>query len=209
MPPPWRRARRSAIMRARYGEDCGQRSRRAVAYGEERPVGGVAVSSHPAGHMLGGAQVELRFGAPASSSPATTSGGPTRPAGPLSLSAATSSSPRRPSACRCSATSRAPRGRRGCSPRCRAFPDRAHLLGVYALGKCQRMIALLRQAGYDAADLSAWRPGRTLRPLSRGRHRRSATSPDGGPAQGACRRARDVPALGDLPIAGRGASAIR
>ncbi|MCG8357017.1 MAG: ligase-associated DNA damage response exonuclease, partial [Kiloniellales bacterium] len=29
------------------------------------------------------------------------------------------------------------------------FPDRAHLVGVYALGKAQRVIALLRQAGYD------------------------------------------------------------
>ncbi len=29
------------------------------------------------------------------------------------------------------------------------FPHRAHLVGVYALGKCQRVIALLRQAGYD------------------------------------------------------------
>lgn len=29
-------------------------------------------------------------------------------------------------------------------------PDRAHLLGVYGLGKCQRMIVMLRRAGYDA-----------------------------------------------------------
>jgi putative mRNA 3-end processing factor len=31
----------------------------------------------------------------------------------------------------------------------RLFPDRAHLVGVYALGKCQRLLALLREAGYD------------------------------------------------------------
>lgn len=31
----------------------------------------------------------------------------------------------------------------------RLFPDRAHLVGVYALGKCQRVMALLRRAGYD------------------------------------------------------------
>jgi putative mRNA 3-end processing factor len=31
-----------------------------------------------------------------------------------------------------------------------ANPDRTHLLGVYALGKCQRMIMMLRKAGYDA-----------------------------------------------------------
>jgi len=30
------------------------------------------------------------------------------------------------------------------------FPDRTHLIGVYALGKAQRVIALLRLAGYDS-----------------------------------------------------------
>jgi putative mRNA 3-end processing factor len=29
------------------------------------------------------------------------------------------------------------------------FPERAHLVGAYALGKAQRLIALIRQAGYD------------------------------------------------------------
>jgi putative mRNA 3-end processing factor len=29
------------------------------------------------------------------------------------------------------------------------FPDRTHLVGVYALGKCQRVIKLLRAAGYE------------------------------------------------------------
>ena len=32
----------------------------------------------------------------------------------------------------------------------RAFPDRPHLVGAYALGKAQRVIALLRAAGHDA-----------------------------------------------------------
>src|SRR4030095_14344355 len=30
------------------------------------------------------------------------------------------------------------------------FPERAHLVGAYSLGKAQRVIALLREAGYDA-----------------------------------------------------------
>lgn len=30
-----------------------------------------------------------------------------------------------------------------------AFPDRCHLVGTYALGKCQRVILALREAGYD------------------------------------------------------------
>ena len=29
------------------------------------------------------------------------------------------------------------------------FPERTHVVGCYALGKCQRLIALLRQAGWD------------------------------------------------------------
>ena len=29
------------------------------------------------------------------------------------------------------------------------FPERAHLVGVYGLGKCQRVLRLLRRAGYD------------------------------------------------------------
>ena len=31
----------------------------------------------------------------------------------------------------------------------RQFPDRTHLVGAYALGKAQRLICLLREAGYD------------------------------------------------------------
>jgi putative mRNA 3-end processing factor len=31
------------------------------------------------------------------------------------------------------------------------FPDRTHQIGVYSLGKCQRLIALLREAGYEKA----------------------------------------------------------
>src|SRR5690606_18741402 len=31
----------------------------------------------------------------------------------------------------------------------RQFPDRAHLVGAYALGKAQRLIRLLREAGWD------------------------------------------------------------
>jgi putative mRNA 3-end processing factor len=29
------------------------------------------------------------------------------------------------------------------------FPERTHVVGCYALGKCQRVIALLREAGWD------------------------------------------------------------
>jgi putative mRNA 3-end processing factor len=32
----------------------------------------------------------------------------------------------------------------------RLFPERAHIVGAYALGKAQRVLALIRAAGYDA-----------------------------------------------------------
>ena len=84
-----------------------------------------------------------------SSPPATTSAPPTPPAPPSSPSPATSSSPRRPSACRSSATpTRSPRPAAS-STRSPQFPERTHLVGVYALGKAQRLIALLRAAGHD------------------------------------------------------------
>ena len=85
----------------------------------------------------------------ASSPPATTSAAPIRPAKRSSRSPATSSSPRRPSRFRSSAIpTTAPRSE-SCSPRSRQFPDRTHLVGAYALGKAQRVIALIREAGYD------------------------------------------------------------
>ena len=85
-----------------------------------------------------------------SSPPATTSAPPTPPAPPSSPSPATSSSPRRPSPCRSSATRRRSRKSPGSSHSLAQFPERTHLVGVYALGKAQRLIALLRAAGHDA-----------------------------------------------------------
>ncbi len=80
---------------------------------------------------------------------ATTSACRTRPAARSSRSPATSSSPRRPSGCRCSAIRRRQARSRGCWTACALFPERTHVVGCYALGKCQRLIALLRQAGWD------------------------------------------------------------
>ena len=40
----------------------------------------------------------------------------------------------------------------------RLFPERCHLVGVYALGKCQRLIALLRAAGYSEPQADAPAP---------------------------------------------------
>ena len=95
------------IMALRYGEDfagadAGGRARR----GDRRSTAS-RVTFHPAGHVLGSAQIAVEHGGTAHrrlrrlQAPA-----PIRPARPSSRSTATSSSPRRPSACRCSAIRR-------------------------------------------------------------------------------------------------------
>ena len=137
------------IMRVRYGEAAG-RSLEPLPYGIERLIGGVAVSFHPAGHILGSAQIELSF----EGTCAVVSGDYKRSADPtctpfelrrcdLFITEATFGLPvfRHESAARETARLIASIG---------ANPDRSHLLGVYGLGKCQRMIVTLRQAGFDA-----------------------------------------------------------
>ena len=108
---------------------------------------------------------------------------PTPPAAASSRSRATCSSPRRPSRCRCSATRR-PReeiakllalGR----PVPRAQPTWS---AAYALGKCQRLIALLRAGGLGRADLAARRARRALRRSTR---RSASTLGELRPATGA------------------------
>ena len=56
------------------------------------------------------------------------------------------------------------------------FPERAHLVGAYSLGKAQRVIALLRAGRLRRADLSARRDGEdhALLPEPRRRARRAA-----------------------------------
>src|SRR5204863_573148 len=46
------------MMRLRYGENFARHTQ-AVAYGEEIKLGGVAVKFHPAGHVLGSAQIAV------------------------------------------------------------------------------------------------------------------------------------------------------
>ena len=56
------------------------------------------------------------------------------------------------------------------------FPERAHLVGAYSLGKAQRVIALLREAGYDAPIYlhGAMEDDHALLPEPRHRARRAA-----------------------------------
>ncbi len=136
-----------AIMRARFGD--GETSYQALRHGEALMLDGVTLSLAPAGHVLGSAQVALSH----AGTRVVASGDYKRRRDPtclpfepvpcdLFITEATFALPvfRHPPAeteiARLLASQR-------------LFPERCHLVGVYALGKCQRVIALLREAGYD------------------------------------------------------------
>ncbi|MFN7634881.1 MAG: ligase-associated DNA damage response exonuclease, partial [Acetobacteraceae bacterium] len=136
------------IMRARYGA-AAARAMQPAALHETLVQGGVRVTLLPAGHVLGSAQVLLEW----QGSRALVSGDYKRRPDPtctpyaaaradVFVSEATFALPvfRHPDAAAEVARLLASVAR---------FPDRCHLLGAYALGKAQRMIALLRQAGWD------------------------------------------------------------
>ncbi len=137
----------AAIMRQRFGPDAG--SLQAIAYHEEQQIGDVRVRFVPAGHILGSAQIVLEH----AGQRVVISGDYKRRRDPTCP-------PFEPVACDVfitEATFGLPVFRHP-PPEdeiarllgsLRLFPERAHLVGVYALGKCQRVIALLREAGYD------------------------------------------------------------
>ena len=113
--------------------------------GTPKRIGGVDVRLAPAGHILGSAQVVLEHNGAAGRRLRRLQA-PARPdlralrARPLR----SCSSPRQHSRCRYSGTSR-PTARSGaCSTRWQRNPERTHLVGVYGLGKCQRLIKLCR-----------------------------------------------------------------
>lgn len=136
-----------AIMAARYGDDfCGARA--PLAYGERTRIGEVEVSLHPAGHVLGSAQVLLEW----KGLRIVVSGDYKRRRDPtcarfevvpahVFVSEATFALPvfRHPEDGQEIAKLLASVAR---------FPERTHLVGAYALGKAQRVICLLREAGY-------------------------------------------------------------
>lgn len=138
------------IMALRYGEGfCG--SRQAAAFGEAVTIGEVRVRFHPAGHVLGSAQIAIE--------PAT-GGGRIVVSGDYKRQHDPTCAAFEPVPCEVfitEATFGLPVFRhpdvRGEVERLlgshRLFGERAHLLGCYSLGKAQRMIAMLRAAGYD------------------------------------------------------------
>jgi putative mRNA 3-end processing factor len=136
-----------AIMTARYGEDFAA-STQAARYGEKISRSGVSVSLVPAGHVLGSAQAVLRW----KDLTAVVSGDYKRRRDPTCP-------PFEPVACNLFVSEatfglpvfRFPNAADEVAKLLKSvalFPDRTHLVGAYALGKAQRIIALLREAGY-------------------------------------------------------------
>ena len=137
-----------AIMAERYGEDFTGR-RQAVPYGESFTHNGVEVSLVPAGHVLGSAQAVVRW----KGMTIVVSGDYKRRRDPtcarfepvpcdVFVTEATFGLPvfRHPDdAGEIAALLKS----------VEQFPERVHIVGAYALGKAQRVIALLREAGWD------------------------------------------------------------
>jgi len=137
------------LMRLRYGANFAGTTQ-AVRYGESVALDGVTASFHPAGHVLGSAQIAVE----ANGLRIVASGDYKDVADPTCA----------PFECvPCDvfiteATFGLPVFRHG-DPEgeiakllrsVSVFPERAHLVGAYSLGKAQRVIALIRQAGHDA-----------------------------------------------------------
>ena len=141
-------------------------------YGERHTVGDVQLSFHPAGHVLGSAQLRTRRRRGRSgSSAATTSARLTRPAPRSSRSGPTSSSPRRPSDCPSSA---------GTPPgvviedllawwETNREAGRASLVFCHVLGKSQRLLAELALRT-ERRDLRPRRHRRDVRRVPGRRH---------------------------------------
>ncbi len=138
----------ASIIRARFG-DGGVGSLQCAAYGEKLRVGDVAVSLFPAGHILGSAQILLEY-----------CGRRVVVSGDFKRRRDPTCAPFVPLSCDVfitEATFGLPVFRHPADGEeierllasLRLFPERCHLIGLYALGKCQRVIALLREAGYQ------------------------------------------------------------
>jgi len=138
-----------AIMKTRYGEDAAGRWEE-LPFGEKREIDGVTVSLHPAGHILGSAQVRLEYAGQRIVVTGDYKRLPDRTAQQFELvecdllvTEATFGLP----------VFQHPKPSDEIARLLRSvasFPERAHVIGCYALGKAQRVISLLRESGYDA-----------------------------------------------------------
>src|SRR3954462_4844333 len=136
------------LMRLRYGEDFAGTTQ-AIGYGESVTLGGARVTFHPAGHVLGSAQIaveckDLRIVASGDYKDA-----PDPTCAPFELVPC--------DVFITEATFGLPVFRHGNAAgeiakllhSVAVFPERAHLVGAYSLGKAQRVIALIRKTGYE------------------------------------------------------------
>jgi putative mRNA 3-end processing factor len=137
------------MMRLRYGENFAGTTQ-AIRYGEEIVLDGVRIRFHPAGHVLGSAQIAVSQN------------------GRRIVASGDYKDAPDPTCARfevvpcdvfiTEATFGLPVFRHGDAAgeiakllrSVALFPERAHLVGAYSLGKAQRVIALIREAGYDA-----------------------------------------------------------
>ena len=136
------------LMRLRYGDDFAGTTQ-AVRYGETLHLDGTTVTLHPAGHVLGSAQVAVAADGLTIVASGDYKDGADPTCAPFEL-------------VRCDvfiteATFGLPVFRHGDAGAeidkllrsVALFAERAHLVGAYSLGKAQRVIALIRAAGYD------------------------------------------------------------
>jgi putative mRNA 3-end processing factor len=136
------------LMRIRYGDNFAG-STQAISYGETLKLDGARVSFHPAGHVLGSAQIRVEC-----------DGLRVVASGDYKDVPDPTCTPFEPLRCDVfitEATFGLPVFRHHDAAgeiakllqSVRLFPERAHLVGAYTLGKAQRVMAMLRTAGYD------------------------------------------------------------
>jgi putative mRNA 3-end processing factor len=143
-------ARTLAIMRARMGAGGAGNTQQALAYHQPLTIGGVTLRLVPAGHVLGSAQIVMEW----QGSRAVVSGDYKRQRDPTCAAF-------EPVECDVFVTEatfgfpvfRHPPPGHEIAKLLKSialFPERSHVIGAYSLGKSQRVIALLREAGWDA-----------------------------------------------------------
>jgi putative mRNA 3-end processing factor len=141
-------AKTLAFMQTRLGKPA-QVSSQAADYGETLKIGEVMLSLVPAGHVLGSAQVVIEW----RGRRVVISGDYKRSTDPtcapyelvtcdLFITEATFALPVFQHGDAAQEVAKLLKSRE-------QFPERAHVVGAYGLGKCQRVIALLREAGYE------------------------------------------------------------
>jgi putative mRNA 3-end processing factor len=137
------------LMRLRYGEGFAGETQ-AIRYGESVNLGGAEVTFNPAGHVLGSAQIAVAANGLRIVASGDYKNVPDPTCAPFELVPC--------DVFITEATFALPVFRHGDPDEQIAkllrsvalFPERAHLVGAYSLGKAQRLIALLRNAGYAA-----------------------------------------------------------